>query len=253
MAKVRFHKLPDGRRMAFRHHPASNGGPTIVFLPGYMSDMDGGKATAVFDWAASQGHGCLLLDYTGCGMSDGEFSDGSLSNWRGEILHLIGALEIGSAVIIGSSMGGWLMLTLGLALNDRLAGIVGIASAPDFTEWGRSDADKTLLESGQTVFDENPYGPEPTPMHPLFWRDGQSQLLLDSVIELNCPMRLIHGQKDRDVPWEITMQLAAAARSDDIQVTLIKDGDHRLSRESDIRILLAQIADVIERASGDSL
>lgn len=235
MSDIQYHSMPDGRRIAYRFTPGT--GPVLVFLPGYMSDMDGGKATSVFDRAQAEGRACLLLDYSGCGKSSGEFVDGTLSNWRDEVLALIEAVTSGPAILIGSSMGGWLMLMVGIALSDRLAGLVGIAAAPDFTQWGRSDEDKAQLAAGHTVFQPNQYGPEPTPMHPGFYADGQANLLLAGQIAIDAPIRLLHGQNDPDVPWQISMTLADQLRSADIQVTLVKDGDHRLSRDSDIALL----------------
>ncbi len=236
MTKTRFHTLPDGRRIAFRH--CEGAGPCLVFLPGYMSDMAGGKASAVFDWAAAHGRACLLLDYSGCGASPGAFADGTLSRWRDEVLTLISAQCDSPVVLIGSSMGGWLMLLAALADPARIHALVGIAAAPDFTEWGTTEAQKAELAAGRTVLEENPYGPDPTPTHPGFWTDGQAHRLLDGSIPLDCPVRLLHGQADPDVPWNIALHLAAALRSGDVQVTLIKDGDHRLSREADIALLL---------------
>lgn len=240
MTDTRFHTLPDGRRIAYRHSPGT--GPALVFLPGYMSDMAGGKASAVFDWAAAQGRECLLLDYSGCGASEGQFSAGTLSRWREEVCALIAALCGPKVVLIGSSMGGWLMLPAALAMPDRVHALVGIAAAPDFTHWGYSDAQRQQLERGEVVLEDNPYGPEPTPTYPAFWADGQAQRLLESEIALDCPVRLIHGQADPDVPWQVSLRLAAALRSADVQVTLIKDGDHRLSRDADIALLLRVIA-----------
>lgn len=240
MTETRYHDLPDGRRIAYRHLPGT--GPTVVFLPGYMSDMAGGKATAVFDWAAAQGRACLLLDYSGCGQSAGDFADGSLSRWREEVLALIALTCPGQVVLIGSSMGGWLMLLAALAEPGRINALIGIAAAPDFTEWGTSAEDKARLAAGETIFAENPYGPEPTPTHPRFWADGQAQRLLDGEIALDLPVRLLHGQCDPDVPWELSLRLARALRSADVQVTLIKDGDHRLSRDEDIALLLRTLA-----------
>ena len=239
MFDTKHFELPDGRRLAFRH--IRGNGPALVFLPGYMSDMAGGKATALFDWAREQGRACLLLDYSGCGESEGDFADGTLSKWRDEALALIEAKLDGQVILVGSSMGGWLILLLGMALGDRLAGLVGIAAAPDFTEWGRSETDKAKLADGEIVYDENPYGPDPTPMHPQFFTDAQAQVLLGDEIAIDAPVRLIHGQRDADVPWEISMRLAGKLRSDDVQVTLIKDGDHRLSREQDIALLLRTV------------
>ena len=239
MSEPRFHTLPDGRRIAYRHTPGT--GPTVVFLPGYMSDMAGGKATAVFDWARSAGRACLLLDYSGCGLSDGDFADGTLTRWRDEVLAVLAAHAPGAVTLVGSSMGGWLMLLVGTALGDRLAGLVGIAAAPDFSDWGFDDARKARLAAGETVWEDNPYGPEPTPTHARFWQDAQRHRQLAGMIALDCPVRLIHGQRDADVPWDVSLRLSAALRSPEVQVTLVKDGDHRLSRAQDIALLLRVI------------
>ncbi len=240
MIETSFHVLPDGRRLAYRHIQGT--GPTLVFLPGYMSDMAGGKATAVFDWAQTNGRACLLLDYSGCGESSGDFADGSLSRWRDEVAALIEAHCPGEVVLIGSSMGGWLMLLVALAMPQRMAALVGIAAAPDFTDWGFDAEQKARLAAGETLYEDNPYGPEPTPTHAMFWQDGERLRLLGQPIALDCPVRLIHGQADPDVPWEVSLRLAQALRSADVQVSLIKDGDHRLSRDADIALLLRTIA-----------
>ena len=233
---------PQGRRIAYRHIPGD--GPALVFLPGYMSDMAGGKATALIDWARETGRECLLLDYSGCGQSDGAFADGTLSRWRDEVAALIEDRIAGEAILIGSSMGGWLMLLVAEALENRIAGLVGIAAAPDFTEWGLNADQKEHLERGETVFEDNPYGPDPTPTHPGFYSDAQALRRLEGPIALDIPARLIHGQRDADVPWLITLRLADRLRSDDIQMTLVKDGDHRLSRPQDIALLLRVIGDL---------
>jgi len=240
MIETRLHTLSDGRLIAYRQ--ASGAGPTLVFLPGYMSDMTGSKASALFDWAQANGRGCLLLDYSGCGDSPGDFADGTLSRWRDEVLALIDARGIDRVTLIGSSMGGWLMLLVALSLGQRLAAMVGIASAPDFSDWGYDAEQKAQLSRGETVLEDNPYGPEPTPTHAKFWLDAQANRLLDSEIAINCPVRLLHGQNDADVPWELSLKLAQQLRSDDIQVTLIKAADHRLSRDEDIALLLRIIA-----------
>lgn len=235
-----FHTLSDGRKIAFRH--VKGRGPTLVFLPGYMSDMTGSKATALEAWARAEGRACLLLDYSGCGQSEGEFADGTLSRWREEVVALIEAQIEQPVVLVGSSMGGWLMLLVAEVLGDRMAGAVGIAAAPDFTQWGYSAQQKAALATGKIVFEDNPYGPEPTPTHPEFYVDAQALLRLGSKIAIDCPVRLIHGQRDDDVPHDISLRLAAALRSDDVQVTLVKDGDHRLSRPKDIALLLRTVA-----------
>lgn len=239
MDRLQYHDV-GWRRIAFRHFPGS--GPALVFLPGYRSDMAGMKAGAIADWARAHGRECLLLDYSGCGQSGGDFAEGTLSRWRDEVLALIDAVAANPVVLVGSSMGGWLMLLVGEALGARLHGLVGIAAAPDFTEWGRSDADKARLASGATVLDANPYGPEPTEMHSPFWVDGQANRRLDTAIALDCPVRLIHGMEDADVPWQISLRLAEALHSPDVHLTLVKDGDHRLSRGQDIALLLRTLA-----------
>jgi pimeloyl-ACP methyl ester carboxylesterase len=242
MAPIEYHELPGGRRIA--HRLIEGAGPALVFLPGYMSDMAGGKASAVAEWAKAHGRACLLLDYSGCGESSGAFADGTLSRWRAEVVALIEAKVWGPAVLIGSSMGGWLMLLVALELGERIAGLVGIAAAPDFTEWGYDDAQKTLLAADEAIFEDNPYGPEPTPTYPGFWNDGEALKLLGAPIAIDCPVRLLHGGNDEDVPWETSLRLADALRSPDVQLTLIKDGDHRLSREEDIALLLRAVADL---------
>ena len=167
------------------------------------------------------------------------------------MLALIAARCPGDVLLVGSSMGGWLMLLVALALElqdggrragARVAALVGIAAAPDFTHWGVNETDRAALASGQTVWEDNPYGPEPTPTHPGFWADGQAQLLLERPIPLDGPVRLLHGQADGEVPWEISLRLAGALRSGDVQLCLVKDGDHRLSRERDIALLLATVS-----------
>ena len=248
MTATQFHAMPDGRRIAFRKVDGT--GPLLVFLPGYMSDMAGGKATALFDWAQEHGRACLLLDYSGCGESSGAFADGTLSKWRDEVIALIDAQAETSApqsvVLVGSSMGGWLMLLVALALGDRVAGLIGIAAAPDFSDWGYSPSQKTLLRDGATVFEDNAYGPDPTPTYSAFWKDAETHRLLNHPIAISAPVRLLHGQRDADVPWRVSMQLADALRSDGVQVALIKDGDHRLSRPGDIALLLRSVQGVLD-------
>ncbi len=230
-----------GRRIAYRHNLGT--GPAIVFLPGYMSDMAGGKATAIFDWCQVVGRECLLLDYSGCGESDGEFSDGTLSKWRDEVVTLVSdKVQSKEIVIVGSSMGGWLMLLAGLQMMSSLIGLVGIAPAPDFTSWGYDDDQKAQLSEGRTIYEESDYGYDPMPTHPDFWADGEAQLLLTQEIDLTCPVRLLHGQEDTDVPPEVSFRLAKALRSEDVQLTLVKGGDHRLSRDGDIALLLRTVA-----------
>ncbi|UNU45087.1 alpha/beta hydrolase [Sphingopyxis sp. YF1] len=232
-------------RLAYRH--VTGAGPTIVFLPGYMSDMEGGKATALFDWATAEGHACLLLDYAGCGTSDGLFAEQDLLDWRGDILDLIDARVAGPVVIVGSSMGGWLMLLAALALvardgPARVAGLVGIAAAPDFTDWGFTAQEKAIILAEGELREETPYSDQPYVTTRRFWQSGEANRLLEAPIALACPVRLLHGEDDGDVPSAISLRLSAALASDDVQVTLVKGGDHRLSRDGDIALLIDTVA-----------
>lgn len=236
---------PGRPRLAYCHAPGA--GPTIVFLPGYMSDMAGGKATALHDWAAAEARACLLLDYAGCGQSDGLFADQTLLDWRGDVLDLIDARIEGPVILVGSSMGGWLMLLAALELvardgPGRVAGLVGIAAAPDFTDWGFSDAEKAIIQAEGALIEDTPYGDQPYVTTRDFFRSGEANRLLDRDIPLACPVRLLHGQEDGDVPPDISLRLAAALASDDVQVTLVKGGDHRLSRGGDIALLIDTVA-----------
>lgn len=232
---------PDRPALAYRHLAGT--GPTVVFLPGYMSDMAGGKATAVLADCAARGQACLLLDYAGCGLSEGRFADQTLTDWRDDVVDLIGALVPGPVVLVGSSLGGWLMLLVALALEPgRVARLIGIAPAPDFTDWGFSDAEKAVIQTEGQLGEATPYSDQPYVTTRGFWESGQANRLLGGAIALACPVHLLHGQRDEDVPWEISLKLAAALTSDDVRVTLIKDGDHRLSRDGDIALLLATVA-----------
>lgn len=240
MTDTQFLSRADGLRLAYAHRAGT--GPTIVFLPGYMSDMEGSKALALDRWAAEHGRAMLRLDYSGCGASEGAFEDGTLGIWRDDVLHLIDTLTEGPLLLVGSSMGGWLMLLVALARAERVAGLVGIAAAPDFTKWGFDDVDKARLAAEGRIAEPSDYGDQPYVTTLGFWKSGQANRLLDGVIALDCPVRLLHGQADPDVPWAISLRLAAALRSADVQTILVKDGDHRLSREADIARLIATVA-----------
>ncbi len=234
-----------GLRIAYRHTQGT--APTVVFLPGYMSDMRGSKAEALDEWARTKGRAFLRLDYAGCGESDGQFTHGTLASWTDDALDVITAATQGPLVLIGSSMGGWLMLHLALALRDRVVGLIGIAAAPDFTQWGFSDAEKAMLASGSDITQPSEYGPDPVPTTAAFWHSGQAMQLLGGPIEITCPVRLLQGQCDPEVPWELTTRLSAQLRSSDVQTVLIKDGDHRLSRPQDLALLTASLEQLLDQ------
>jgi pimeloyl-ACP methyl ester carboxylesterase len=226
----------DGVRLAYRHLPGR--GPTLVFLPGYKSDMQGGKAQALAAWAADQGLGLLRMDYSGCGESEGAFEDGTLDIWRDDVLAVLAAAKIGPIILIGSSMGGWLMLLVAEKLGEQVTAMVGIAAAPDFTDWDFDAADRATIAAKGRIERPSEYGYDPMLITQDFWQSGQSNLRLGRAVAIDCPVRLIHGQCDPDVPWETSLKLSAALRSSDVQTLLVKDGDHRLSRDQDIALLI---------------
>ena len=233
---------PDGLRLAYRQREGL--GPTIVFFPGYMSDMDGSKAQALDAWSVEVGRACLRFDYAGCGASEGRFEDGTLASWRDDALYLIDSLTDGPLILVGSSMGGWLMLLVALARPERIAGLVGIAAAPDFTEWGFSDAEKAILLTEGRLAEPSAYSDDPQITTRAFWQSGQDHRVLEQPIPLHCPVRLLQGQQDDDVPWQVALRLAARIEGNDVQVRLIKDGDHRLSRGQDLEALFSTLSEM---------
>ncbi len=230
----------DGIRLAYRH--VHGRGPTVVFLPGYMSDMQGGKAQALAAWAEGEGRAMLRLDYSGCGESEGAFEDGTLDIWRDDVLVVIRHAIDGPIILVGSSMGGWLMLLVAEALGSQVVGMVGIAAAPDFTDWDFDDADRAAIQTKGRIERPSDYGYEPTVITQVFWQSGQDNRRLTGEIAIDCPVRLLHGQSDPDVPWKTSLKLANALRSSDVQTLLIKGGDHRLSRDADIALLIDIVA-----------
>ena len=235
-------KRADGTRIAVRSRPGR--GPTIVFLPGYASDMAGTKAVALDAWAERTGRGFMRFDYGGCGESEGQFVDQTLADWLADTLLVIDSLA-GPLVLVGSSMGGWIMLLAALARPDRVAALVGLAAAPDFTDWGfTQDQKMELLRDGQ-VLEHSEYGP-PLLTTRAFWQSGEAHRLLQRDIAIDAPVRLIHGQRDNDVPWHHSPHLAGQLRSADVQVILVKHGDHRLSRPQDIALLTTTLEALLE-------
>jgi pimeloyl-ACP methyl ester carboxylesterase len=232
------------RRLAYRLREGR--GPTIVFLPGYQSDMEGTKAVALDAWAEAQGRAMLRFDYGGCGASSGEFEAQSLADWRNDVLLMVDAFTEGQVVLVGSSMGGWLMLLAALSWPERVAGLVGIAPAPDFTYWGfTQDQKMTILREGK-LEEPSAYSDTPTVTTRTFWESGETLRLLHAEIGIDCPVRILHGQADPDVPWAWSLELMKRLRSADVQATFVKDGDHRLSRPQDISLLIATVNGLLE-------
>ncbi len=238
--------MTDAPRTPLAHHLTPGTGPTLVFLPGYASDMQGAKALAIEAWAREHGRAFVRFDYAGCGQSPGAFEDQTLAGWRDDVLWVIDTLVEGPVVLIGSSMGGWLMLLAALARPARVVALVGIAAAPDFTDWGFSTDDKLKLLSEGRLERASAYSDQPTVYTRAFWSSGEANRLMHGMIAIDVPVRLVHGQRDADVPWHNSGRLAELIRSADVQTLLIKDGDHRLSRDADIFAIIDSIEDVLK-------
>ena len=219
-----------GRSIAYRLRPGAS--PAIVFLPGYASDMEGAKALGLDAFAERRGLAMLRLDYSGTGSSPGQFAHGTLAMWLEEALAAVDRLTEGPITLVGSSMGGWIALHLALRRPERVQALVGIAAAPDFTQWG--------FENGEAA--------ERQGLSRAFWESGQELLLLDGEIGVDCPVRLIHGERDSDVPPAIAHRTMAAIRSADVQLNLIKGGGHRLSEPREIEAILRTAANLLEPA-----
>jgi pimeloyl-ACP methyl ester carboxylesterase len=219
----------DGRTIAYRLRTGAS--PTLIFLPGYASDMEGAKAVALDAIAEARGLAMLRLDYSGTGSSAGRFEDGTLERWLTEALAAVDRLTTGPLMVIGSSMGGWLVLHMALARPDRIDALVGIAAAADFTDWGFPDGEAA----------------EKAGIARVFWESGQRLRLLTGEIAIECPVRLVHGEHDRDVPLDVALRTLAALRSDDVQLRVLKGGGHRLSEPREIDAILGTVIELLER------
>jgi pimeloyl-ACP methyl ester carboxylesterase len=228
--------------------------PGLFWLSGYKSDMKGTKAEALARWAQAQGRACVRFDYSGHGESGGEFTDGTIGRWLEDSLAVFDACCRGPQVLVGSSMGGWLALLLVRALRERaatapasVAGLVLIAPAIDFTEelmWKRfTPAIRNELADKGVWKRPSAYSEEPYLVTRRLIEEGRSHLLLGGMIETGCPVRILQGVEDPDVPWQHAVELTSRLACDDVVLTLVKDGDHRLSRPEDIERLLAAVAE----------
>ncbi len=238
----------DGVRLAARHLPGR--GPTLMFLPGYMSDMTGTKAAWLIDFAQETGRACLLLDYSGCGRSEGAFDDGTIRRWAADARAVANALAPGPLLLVGSSMGGWIMLHLALDMPSRVAGMVGIAAAPDFTRWGLTltVADREMLRDRGHILRPSAYADAPYRYSRALLEDGPAACLLHRPIALACPVRLIHGLGDRDVPPAVSRRLLGRLESDDVELVMVKNGDHRMSSPRGLQLLREQLLGLLEEA-----
>jgi pimeloyl-ACP methyl ester carboxylesterase len=244
----------DGVGLAWARHEGT--GPMVVFLPGFRSDMTGDKATALAAFCAERRHAMLRFDYSGHGISGGRFEDGTIGRWADDALAVIDRLTQGPLVLVGSSMGGWIALLAALARSDRVAALIGVAAAPDFTEtlmWqAMSSEQRAVLMRDGVLQRPSEYG-EPYPITRALIEDGRTRLLLNAPIALDCPVRLLHGQDDPDVPWELALRIAEQLTGPDVQVILVKDGDHRLSRPRDLALLCGTLAALLGKDGAQSL
>jgi len=237
---------PDGATIAY--HRLAGKPPGIVFLGGFRSDMTGTKALFLEDYCRRRGRTFVRFDYFGHGASSGDFAQGTIGRWREDAIAIIDSLTAGPQILVGSSMGGWIMLLAALARAGRIAGLVGIAGAPDFTEellWPRlSPAQREEIMGRGRVVLPSGYDPAGYLYTRALVEDGRRHLLLREPIALDMPVRLLHGLADESVPWQLSLRLAERLASRDVAVTLVKDGDHRLSTPADLA-RLAQTLDAL--------
>jgi len=236
----------DGERLAWRR--VAGRGPTVVWLGGFMSDMTGTKAQALSDWALANGRAFLRFDYLGHGESSGAFRSGTITRWRADSLAAIAALTEGPLVLVGSSMGGWISCLVAAEIPERLHAMVLIAPAADFTEALMKpglppEAHDAIARDGEWTR-PSLYEPTGYPITRGLLEDGARWTILGAPVPVDVPVRILQGREDPDVPWTHALELANAIRGQDVVFTLIKDGDHRLSRDQDIARLLAAVAEV---------
>jgi pimeloyl-ACP methyl ester carboxylesterase len=234
-----------GRRIAYHQTPGA--GPGVVFLGGFKSDMTGTKAVFLQDWAQATGRAFLRFDYSGHGQSSGEFLDGCIGDWAADAMEVIAALTTGPQVLVGSSMGGWIALLVARAMPERVAGLVGIAAAPDFTEdsmWaGFTEAQRADLAQGHVVLPSD-YSAEPYVITRRLIEDGRNHLVLRAPLNMPFPVRLLQGTADTDVPVDVALRLLNHAQGHDLRLSLVKGADHRFSTDACLQMITAAIKEV---------
>ena len=239
--------LADGSHVGYRFLPGR--APTVVFLCGYASEMTGTKARFLHRTCAEAGHAYLRFDYRGRGASSGRFEDGTIGSWTDDACAVIESVTRGPLALVGSSMGGWIMLLVARRLAERVRALIGVAAAPDFTEdgmWPRMPAgERETLATQGVIYVPSEYSDEPYPITLRLIEDGRERLQLRDRIPLDCPVRLIHGWRDEDVPWRTSLRLASRLRSSDVTVEIVGDGDHRLSRDEDLARLARTLHGVL--------
>jgi pimeloyl-ACP methyl ester carboxylesterase len=241
--------LDSGRGVSIAYHSTPGKSPGVMFCGGFMSDMTGGKALALEAFCRARGQAFVRFDYAGHGQSSGRFEDGTIGGWTEDALAVLDRVGQGPQVIVGSSMGGWVAINLALARPDRLKALVGIAAAPDFTEdliWHDLPPEaKMMLETDGVVYERSEYDDKPYPITMNLIHEARDHLRLRGEIAIDAPVRLLHGLLDADVPWKRSLMLAEKLRTPDVRVVLVKDGDHRLSREQDLVLLTRTVEELI--------
>ncbi|MAF47749.1 MAG: alpha/beta hydrolase [Rhodospirillales bacterium] len=242
--------LENGASIAY--HQTQGRAPGVVFLTGFMSDMDGGKALALEELCAARGQAFLRFDYQGHGASSGDFADGHIGAWTEDAVAAFDQLTEGPQILVGSSMGGWIMLLTALARPERVAALIGIAAAPDFTEdilpGELTGAQLAEIETNGRIVIPSEYEDDYIITKALL-TEGRKHLVMGGEIPLDCPARLIHGIEDPSVPFETALRLQERLRSDDVEVTLVKAGDHRLSEPEDLARLCRTLESLLDRLS----
>lgn len=245
--------LGDGTRLAYRRHKAvSTGGrPTIVFCPGFRSVMSGIKGEFLAEMTAEEGLGYACFDYRGHGASSGRFEDGTIGAWLADLLAIIDDATSGPLILVGSSMGAWLAVLAARDRPDRIAGLIGVAAAPDLTEdliaAKMDEAARSAIALDGIWYRPSTYEDGPYPITKTLLEEGRNHLVLRGPIAIDAPVRLLHGIADPDVPWRQSERLMMALASDDVRLTLIKDGDHRLSRPADLTLLADTVRELAAR------
>jgi len=239
--------LPGGVSLAYHRSPGST--PGVIFLGGFTSDMTGTKATTLEHWCRERGQAFVRFDYSGHGASDGQFADGTIGQWAQEALTVLDQLTEGPQFLVGSSMGGWLMLLTALARPERIAGLLGLACAADFTEyllWEQLDEpQREQLQRERLIRLPCPYGEPYLITLKLIEEAKKHQLLNRPELRIDAPVRLIHGVADADVPWRTSLQVMEKLTSPDVRLILVKDGEHTLSREQDLRLLTRTLGEML--------
>jgi pimeloyl-ACP methyl ester carboxylesterase len=243
VSNIHYHQASSGRNLAYRTQDGK--GPGVFFLGGFRSDMSATKAQRLAQWCHGKGRAFVRFDYSGHGASGGKFEEGTIGSWLEDALAIFDSFAQGPQILVGSSMGGWIAQLLARARPERIHGLLTIACATDFTErllWPiLNDSMKTDLQDNGMIELPSAYEGSSYPITLRLLEDGKDHLLLDRPIPISCPVRMIHGLADRDVPWQISLETSHRIVSDDVHLTLIKNGGHRLSGEQELSVILGAL------------